>query len=149
MTTLPDDITIREATADDAATIRQIIYEERLDPTSLKWQHFLVAEHADTIVSIGQVKPYPGCNELGSLVTLTDYRGRGIARRIIAALEAQAGYPMYLLCLAEMRPYYVQFGYEVIRWRDAPAFLKLKLLPSFLLRPFGIRVLVMRKNQTH
>lgn len=142
-------VSIREATADDAATIKQMIREENLDPTSLKWQHFLVAEHNETIVSIGQVKPYPGCNELGSLVTLPDYRGRGIARRIIAELEAREGYPMYLLCLAEMRPYYAQFGYEVIRWIDAPAVLKLKLLPSFLVRPFGIRVLVMRKNGTN
>lgn len=137
---------VRPAQAADQATIRAMIRRERLDPTSLKWPNFLVAEHAGQIIGIGQVKRYPGCNELGSLVTLREYRGQGVAAQIIAALEEQAGRPLYLLCLAKMQPYYERFGYEVISWWAAPAFLKLKLSPTLLFRLFGVRVVIMRKG---
>lgn len=123
-----------------------MIRRAHLDPTSLKWQNFLVAEHDGDIVGIGQVKPYPGCEELGSLVTKRDYRGQGVGEQMIAALEARAGRPLYLLCASKMESYYQRFGYETISWWDAPSFLKLKLSPTLILRLFGIRVLVMRKN---
>lgn len=140
------EIHIREATQTDSPTIKQMVREERLDPTSLKWQHFLVAVHADQIIGIGQIKQYPGCEELGSLVTNAAYRGRGVAGKLIAALEARAGRPLYLLCAAKMEPFYHRFDYETMTWWQAPAFLKLKLAPTILLIPFGIRVRVMCKN---
>jgi len=139
-------IYIREATAEDDSTIKTMIRRARLDPTSLKWQNFLIAEHEGDIVGIGQIKPYPGCEELGSLVTKRDYRGQGVGEQMIVALEARAGRPLYLLCAAKMESYYQRFGYEAISWWNAPAFLKLKLSPTLILRLFGIRVLVMRKN---
>lgn len=140
-----DSLKIRPALAQDENTIKQMVYKEQLDPTSLKWQNFLVAEVEGRIVSIGQIKRYPKCNELGSLVTLREYRGQGIAAQLIQALEAQAGFPLYLLCASKMEAYYQRFGYQTIAWWDAPAFLKLKLSPTLLFRLFGIRVLVMRK----
>lgn len=145
---MPEDfeVVIRAARAQDEATIKQMIREAQLDPTSLKWQNFLIAEVDGKIVSIGQLKPYPGCQELGSLVTLPDYRGRGIAGRIIAALETKADFPLHLLCLDHMAPYYRRFGYETIVWRDAPYFLKLKTAPTIPLRLFGLRVHIMRKE---
>ncbi len=139
------DYTIRPATAADQVTIRRLIRQEQLDPTSTHWQRFLVAEIGSQIVGIGQVKEYPGCQELGSLITLREYRGLGIASALIAALEAKAGRPLYLLCASKMEPYYQRFGYQTIGWIDAPTALKIKLTPTFLFRLFGIRVLVMRK----
>ncbi len=139
-------IEIRPATAEDDATIKQMIREARLDPTSLKWQHFLIAEYEGRVVGIGQVKPYPGCEELGSLVTVREMRGKGVGRAMIAALEERAGRPLYLLCMDKMEPYYERFGYETISWWQAPSFLKIKLSPTLPLRVFGIRVLVMRKE---
>lgn len=136
---------IRPATANDEATIKAMIRQERLDPTSLKWENFFVAEQDSKIVAIGQIKQYPGCQELGSLVTLPAYRGQGIAGQLIAALEEKAEWPLYLLCLAKMEPFYQRFGYEAISWWQAPAMLKLKLTPTLLVAPFGIRVRVMRK----
>lgn len=140
------NITLREATADDQATIKQMVRQARLDPTSLKWENFLVAEHNGDVVAIGQVKQYPNCEELGSLVTRKAYQGQGIASRIIAALEDRASRPLYLLCAAHMESYYLRFGYETISWWQAPAFLKLKVAPALILLPFGIRVHIMRKE---
>lgn len=137
---------IREAHAEDASMIRRMVRAARLDPTSLDWRHFLIAEVEGHPVGIGQVKEYPGCQEMGSLVTLPAYRGRGVASALIEALEARAGRPLYLLCAARMEPYYQRFDYVTIPWRRAPWFLKLKLLPVLPLRLFGIRVLVMRKG---
>jgi N-acetylglutamate synthase-like GNAT family acetyltransferase len=123
-----------------------MVFAEHLDPTSLKWQNFLVAETEGIIVGIGQVRMHRGCRELGSLVVLKGYRGHGIAGRIVAELERTSGYPMYLLCESKMEGYYTGHGYRVIGWRAAPTVLKMKLLPTFLFRLFGIRVLIMGKS---
>lgn len=142
------DYTIREARAEDAPVIRRLIRAARLDPTSLKWQNFLVAENSDEIIAIGQIKPYPGCEELGSLVTLRPYRGQGIASALMRELEARAGDMLYLLCAAKMESFYLKHGYRTIGWWQAPAFLKLKTLPVQPLRLLGLRVLIMRKDRT-
>lgn len=43
-------VTLRKATAQDAPMINQMVRDAQLDPTSLKWQHFLVAEDEGQIV---------------------------------------------------------------------------------------------------
>ncbi len=146
--TLPAALHLRPATADDAPIIRQMIREAQLDPSTLKWQNFLVVAQADNgqMVGIGQIKRYRDCEELGSLVVLPEFRGQGVAAALIAALEARAGRPLYLLCGSHMQPYYERFGYHVIRWREAPGTLRLKLSFALPFRLFGIRVLVMRKD---
>ena len=140
------EFNIREAVEPDKATLRALIRQENLDPTSLNWRRFLVVEIDGQIAGIGQVKEYPGCQELGSLVTLPEYRGRGIATALISALEARAGRPLYLLCQDKMERYYNRFGYQTIPWREAPAPLKVKLAASWLFRLVGVRVLVMCKR---
>ena len=139
-------LNIRPAAAEDQPTIRRIVNAEHLDPTSLHWEHFLIAEIDGELAGIGQIKEYPGCQELGSLVVLPAYRRRGIAAQLIAALEARARRPLYLMCRDHMAPYYARFGYEIIGLRQAPSFLRLKLLPTLLFRLFGLRVYLMRKT---
>lgn len=137
---------LRRAAAADAPTIRAMIRREHLDPTSIHWRNFLVAEADGQIVGIGQVKHLRGCNELGSLVVLPAYRGRGIAAQLIVALGAEAGLPLYLLCRDSLVPYYSRFGFRDIPFAAAPGILKLKLLPAGLLRLAGLRIAVMRKG---
>lgn len=140
-----ENLRIRPATAADEKNIKRLIHAAHLDPTSLKWQNFLIAEIEGNIAGIGQIKRYPGCEELGSLVTLPQYRGQGIARELIAALEARAGRPLYLFCESKMETFYQQFGYVCISYGQLPGFLKMKFMLPLLLRVFGIRVSKMRK----
>ncbi len=146
MTTPAAEITIRPAAQADARTIRQMIRAEALDPTSLDWRNFLIAEQDDRIIGVGQIKPYPDCQELGSLIVDRDYRHQGIAAQLIGALEARAGRPLYLVCERKMEPYYTRFGYQTIPFSEAPRTLKLKLAASLPFRLFGVRVIAMRKD---
>lgn len=140
-------VNIRPAVEQDAPTIKRLVRAEHLDPTSLDWRHFLVAELEGQIVGIGQVKPYPGCHELGSLVVLRPYRGQGIAAQLIAALEARTERPIYLMCAGRWREqYYQRFGYRTISFWRAPRVLRLKLAAVLLFRLFGVRIIAMRKD---
>jgi N-acetylglutamate synthase-like GNAT family acetyltransferase len=134
---------IRVATEQDNTIIRKMVRNAQLDPTSLKWQHFLIAEVDGKIVGIGQVRKHPDCEELGSLLVLKEYRRQGIAAQLIEQLEARAGRPLYLDCRSRMIPYYERFGYKAIPYLEAPLTLKIKLFLPMILR---IRVAVMRKN---
>lgn len=136
------DVTIRPARQDEQTLIREMVHGAGLDRTSLHWQNFLVAEHGGEVVGIGQVRP--AAPELGSLVTREDWRGRGVGRRMIEALLAREPGDVYLECNAVMVPYYLQFGFERISWRQAPMPLKLKsMLGSLLGRLFGFDLAVM------
>jgi amino-acid N-acetyltransferase len=140
------DLHIRPATEQDDTTIKQMVSREHLDPTSVKWRHFLVAERDGKIVGIGQVKEYPGCLELGSLVVLREYRGQGIAGELIRALEARAGRPLYLTCRSRMQHYYAGFGYERIPILKAPPAILWKLLFTRLFLVVGVRIVLMVKE---
>lgn len=137
---------LRDATAADAPTIRKMVIDERLDPTSLDWRNFMLAEQDGQIVGIAQVKPLPGCNEFGSLIVKPTYRGQGIGAQLLAALEARAGFPLYLTCYIKMEPYYERFGFRRIPILSAPASLRLKLMAAQLLLLAGRKVIGMVKE---
>ena len=63
-------IEIRPALESEQETIKQMVRAEQLDPTALHWSHFKVAEQDGQIIGIGQIRPYPRCRELGSLIVL-------------------------------------------------------------------------------
>lgn len=136
---------LRHATADDNPTIQRMVRGAGLDPTKIIWQNFIVAEVDGHIAGIGQIRHHRGCNELGSMVTLKSYRGQGIARAIIAELEKEAGYPLYLFCPAHRRTFYEQFGFRVAASRDIPSGLRVKYTLVQAARLFRIRILTMVK----
>jgi amino-acid N-acetyltransferase len=141
-----DGLVIRPAVVSESALIRSWVFREQLDPTSLKWQNFLVAEWHGEIAAIGQIKHFPDCDELGSLITAPHLRGKGIASALIAALEQRSRRPVYLLCHYKMEAYYQRSGFYTIGWKAAPRSLQIKMLLPLLARPFGVRVLIMQKD---
>jgi amino-acid N-acetyltransferase len=148
MTTAALAVQIREAHAEDDALIKQMVREARLDPSKLIWQNFVMAEVNGEVVGIGQVRHHAdGAHELGSLYTKKAYQGQGIAAQIIAALEAKYEKPMYLFCMSKMEPFYNRFGYQRVEdGKTLPWALRRKYRLTHLVRLFGFRVLIMRKD---
>lgn len=139
--------TIRRATAADQAAIRAIIGQAGLDPFNLSWPNFVLAEVDGQIAGIGQIRPYPDCPELGSIVTLPEYRGRGIASKIIETLLDGRTGTLYLECAGRMAGFYPRFGFREIPWWQAPMPLKLKAgLGNVIGRMGGWRIAVMRRD---
>lgn len=138
------DFQIRPARSEEAVAIRAMIRAERLDPFNVHWENFLVAETNGRIIGIGQIKPYPGARELGSLVVAADQRQTGVGAAIINALIARENGPLYLFCLAFRESYYAKFGFLSITVNDLPPALKSKYtLGKFFARLFRQRLIVM------
>lgn len=138
-------VRIRPATHTDQRAIRRMVREARLDPTGLHWSHFVVAENDGKVVGIGQLRPYPKGPELGSLVVRKAYQKRGIAGQIIEALLNSQPGDVYLECQSGLADYYNRFGFEEIRWQDAPLFLKFKAgMGNFVGKLLGFRLAVMK-----
>jgi amino-acid N-acetyltransferase len=139
--------TIQRAAAADQAAIREIVLKAGLDPSNLKWPNFVLAEIDEQIAGIGQIRPYPGCPELGSIVTLPAYRGQGVASKIIETLLDGRTDTIYLECMGQRASFYTRFGFQEIPWPQAPMPLKLKAgLGNMIGRLFGLRVAVMKRD---
>jgi amino-acid N-acetyltransferase len=142
-----DNFTIRAARATEQAVIQSLIRRERLDPLNIHWENFLVVEDGGRIIGIGQVKPYPGGRELGSLVVVPERRRSGIGAAIINALLKNETGPLVLFCLAFREPYYARFGFQRARVRDLPWSFKGKYVVGWLFtRLFERRLIVMARS---
>ena len=122
------EFAIRRAKAGDQQRIKDIVREVDIDPSNLHWSHFFVGEVDGQIVAIGQIRPFKGSPELGSIATIEGHRGKGYAAEIIRRLigEWDQPGPLYLECQAHMMEYYKQFGFEPIPWYKAPFPFKFK-----------------------
>jgi amino-acid N-acetyltransferase len=139
--------TIRRAAAADQLAIRAIVGTAGLDPSKLDWPNFVLAEADGQIAAIGQIRPHRNCPELGSIVTVPEYRGQGIAARIIKTLLHERTDTIYLECAGRMTTFYTRFGFQEIPWQQAPMPLRLKAgLGNMLGRLFGIRIAVMKRS---
>jgi N-acetylglutamate synthase-like GNAT family acetyltransferase len=122
-----------------------MVRAEGLDPTALHWSHFLIAEEAGQTVGIGQIRPYPNCRELGSLVVLESHRGQGVGVLLIEALLKDEPGPVYLECLAFRETYYGKFSFVRLPWWKTPLPLKLKAMFGAVFgRLLGYQVITMR-----
>ena len=122
-----------------------MIREARLDPTSLKWSNFLVAEVDAQLVGIAQMKPYVDCREFGSFVVRREWRSQGVGQQLIKTLLAQEVGDVYLMCEQHMLPYYRKFNFRQIGFGAAPRTLKIKLVVTAPARLFGIRMVCMKR----
>lgn len=143
MTTPPYHI--RRARADDQATIRALVHGEHLDPMTLDWPNFLVAEgDGGRVVGIGQIKPLRGARELGSLVVVADWRERGVGAALIHALMADEPGPLFLVCREGRVPYYRKFGFREIGLGETQGALRVKAALMRAAGLVGLRGAVMR-----
>jgi amino-acid N-acetyltransferase len=140
--------TIRRATSDDQRTIRRMIREANLNPMSLRWPNFLVAEDAGAIVGIGQVKTHrDGSREVASIAVLPARQGQGIGSSLVDALLEQHGAGvLYLTCQRPMQGYYERFGFQRIPRREFPRyFARLMPIVNTFARLAGTEIVVMRR----
>lgn len=142
-------LTIRVATEADQTMIRRLIKEAHLNPMSLDWPNFVVAEEEGAIVGVGQVKAHKdGSRELASIAVVPERQGQGIGRALIEMLLArEAGVAVHLTCRRELRGYYERFGFRRLEPGEYPPFFR-RVVPlvNLFMRVFGTRILVMRRE---
>ena len=139
---------LRAAADRDQATIHRIVRAAGINPTSLQWQRFIVAEERGEVVGVGQVKPHrDGTRELASIAVVPERQGRGIGSEIVKALIAREhGEVLFLTCRAQLQGYYERFGFHRLEPNEYPRYFA-RMLP--ILNTFGrlfrIRIIVMRR----
>ena len=143
-------ITIRPATEADQATIRRIVKEANINPMSLHWPTFVVAEDAGVIVGVGQVKLHgDGSRELASIAVVPARQSQGIGGAIIKTLLAHESGVLYLTCRYQLQGYYERFDFRRLEPAEFPPYFK-RMVPVFntIGRLFKIRIIVMRREAT-
>jgi len=114
--------TIRAAVEADQATITSIVHAARINPRSLHWQRFMVAEVQGQIIGLRQVKIHKnGTREVASGVVLSEYRRQGISAQLMDALLAREHDVLYLMCDEKRSPYYQRFGFQRVPPTELPA----------------------------
>jgi len=141
-------LTLRDATVEDQPTIRRIVRAANINPTGLEWRRFIVAEDGGAIVGVGQVKPHrDGTRELASIAVIPARQGQGLGSAIINELLRRERGIVHLTCRSRLQDYYERFGFKRLEPRDYPPYFarRLPMINAFL-RPFGIRIIVMRRD---
>jgi N-acetylglutamate synthase-like GNAT family acetyltransferase len=146
-----DKYSLRPATQADAGVIRQIIHEVGINSMALDWERFILATDAEgRVIGCGQVKVHgDGSHELASIAVLTEWRGKGVARRIIEHLLEQHPGRLYLTCRSRLGPLYEKFGFQRIQPGEmTPYFKRLSRIVSIVNKLFRQHesMLVMRRN---
>ncbi len=142
---LPAGCTLRSATSKDIWSIRWLVLGAKLDPTQIRWQQFWVIECDGQLVACGQLRNFSGAQELGSLVVLPAWRGRGLGMVLTQHLIHQATQPLYLECLGQgLAQFYRRLGFVQISFEDLPSPMKRKFgLSQLGKRLIGVPVVFM------
>ena len=106
-------ILIRPAREDDDHKIAVMVKNARLNPLGVRWERFRVAmDSSEDIIGCAQVKGHrDGSRELASLVVRGKWRGRGVGRALVKALQKEHGPPLWLTSRSSLVPYYQRFGF--------------------------------------
>ena len=136
---LPDGCVLRQATSADIWSIRFLVLRAKLDPTQIRWEQFWVIECSGNIVACGQLRDYSGVKELGSLVVLPAWRGRGLGSILTQHLITSCTQPLYLECLGDrLANFYRYFGFFPVTWQELPRSLQQKFRISQLAKTLKI-----------
>ena len=99
----------------DAATIRKIIREARINPFSLELAAFHHRRGRSRQGGRHRAgTDYDGSRELASIAVVPACQGKGIATRIIERLLSQNPSPLYLTCRGTLGPFYRRFGFVAL-----------------------------------
>lgn len=141
-------ITLRPAGPEDEARIKQLVHEARINPMGLEWERFILAATGEgAVIGCGQIKPHrDGSSELASIVVAPDWRGQGIARRIIEHLVASHPGSLYLTCRGSLESFYNRFGFVALSPEEMPPYFRrisrlVGVLYVFGLAQEGLRVM--------
>ncbi len=141
--------TIRSAIQADQPTITRMVREAGINPMSLKWPHFIVAEDGGRTVGIAQVKQHrDGTRELASVAVVPDRQGQGIGSAMVRELIARHGQDvLHLTCLDARQGYYERFGFRRLGRKEYPTYFA-RMVPLFnsIGRLFRQRIIVMRRD---
>ena len=121
------EIPIRKATREDFPAIRLLIHKVQINPTGLDWRRFIVAVTQEgSVVGCGQIKAHgDGSREMASIAVHENSRGYGLARGIIETLlTLEKNRPIYLMCRARLKSFYMKFGFTAIILEKMPPYFK-------------------------
>jgi N-acetylglutamate synthase-like GNAT family acetyltransferase len=121
-----ESIILRAAKEADFPAIKELIHAVQINPMGLDWRRFLVAiDPKGEIIGCGQIKPHQdGSHELASIAVVPDWRGRGVARKIIESLTASHADELYLTCRERLGPFYEKFGFIALEDNDMPPYFR-------------------------
>jgi N-acetylglutamate synthase-like GNAT family acetyltransferase len=143
-------IQIRPAVQSDQSTITRMINDAGINPISLDWRRFIIAEDNGETIGIGQIKGHgDGSRELASIAVIPSRQGQGIGSEIIRALMAEETGVLYLTCRAQLETYYTRFGFRRIAREEMPPYFRriIRLANIFtLFTRGGIRIIVMKRD---
>lgn len=136
------DITIRHARLGDQLAIISIVHAAHLNPISLPWWRFLVAEKAGKVIGVGQIQAhFDGTREARSLAVRPEYRGHGVGESIDKALVGNEPGVVYCLCRLGMEKYHVSHGWHRVAASEISLYFRLvmawKAVLNRLLSRFG------------
>lgn len=121
------EFTVRHALKDDFPAIRSLIHVVQINPTGLDWRRFLVAiSPSGYLLGCGQIKPHhDGSRELASIAVQENVQRQGVARSIIQALLAlELTRPLFLMCRARLKSFYVRYGFHAIGQEEMPVYFR-------------------------
>ena len=126
-------VSIRPAAPRDQSHIVALARGERVKPTGLDWQRFVVAEDDGKIIGAVQLRAHPdGSRELGTLVVAPAFRRRGLAARLIESRLADAPGPVLVITGARHADYYRRWGFQRIQPGKAPPFVCINYWMGYL-----------------
>jgi N-acetylglutamate synthase-like GNAT family acetyltransferase len=118
---------IRLATQADQPAITAMVRAAGINPLSLHWPRFRVAEDAGRVVGVAQIKIHSDASrELASLAVAPDRQGQGIGgvliRHLLTQPEGQP--PLFLMCRNELEGYYARFGFHRVERGKMPPYFR-------------------------
>jgi amino-acid N-acetyltransferase len=120
------EFVFRKALESESGQIDDLIHLVGINPTGLDWRRFVVAVNdRGEVAGCGQIKPHgKDIQELASIAVKPEYRGKGLARKIIELLLRDTVRPLYLMCMSHNGPMYEKFGFRVIGEGQMPRYFK-------------------------